>query len=163
MVSQKDFIRGSVRVKVQPLTVLYTIFDRKGTRFVYLLLTNDTSLTYIVTSTYYLYRNHRLPHLSYSSISEIPTLYHVWILLVMTHPNLDSRVFQGNIAWLWPERPRRRLHGSRLLRPGENGTARKSYLYFLWVCGRNIPKVVSSLICTEKNSFSRWLTKVKHH
>ena len=35
----------------------------------------------------------------------------------------------------------------------ENETACKSCLYFVGVCGRNIPKVVFSSICTEKNSF----------
>ena len=31
--------------EVQPLTILYTIFDRKGTSFAYPLLTNGTLLT----------------------------------------------------------------------------------------------------------------------
>ena len=36
------------RPEVQPLILLYTIFDYKGTPFVYLLLTNDTLFTYLV-------------------------------------------------------------------------------------------------------------------
>ena len=32
--------------KVQPLALLYTIFDTKGAPFVYLLLTNGTPVTY---------------------------------------------------------------------------------------------------------------------
>ena len=39
---------GALRPEVQPLTLLYTIFDYKGTPFVYLLLTNDTLFTYLV-------------------------------------------------------------------------------------------------------------------
>ena len=34
--------RGKLRRAVQPLTLLYTIFDRKGTPFIHLLLTNGT-------------------------------------------------------------------------------------------------------------------------
>ena len=34
--------------KVQPLTLLYTIFDLKGSHFVYLQLTNGTPFTYLV-------------------------------------------------------------------------------------------------------------------
>ena len=39
--------RGAVRLrpKVQPLTLLYTIFDRKVPPFMYLLLTNGTPFT----------------------------------------------------------------------------------------------------------------------
>ena len=36
---------GRLRTKVQPLTLLYTIFHEKGTPFVYLLLTNGTLFT----------------------------------------------------------------------------------------------------------------------
>ena len=35
--TEKSFIRGGLRPEVQPLTLLYTIFFRKGTPFVYLL------------------------------------------------------------------------------------------------------------------------------
>ena len=35
---------------VQPLTLLYTIFDTKGTPFIYLLLENDISFTYPVNA-----------------------------------------------------------------------------------------------------------------
>ena len=38
---------GRLRYEVQPLTLLYTIFERNGTGFVYLLLTNDTHFTYL--------------------------------------------------------------------------------------------------------------------
>ena len=34
--------------EVQPLPLLYTIFDRKGTPFVYVLLTNGTTFIYLV-------------------------------------------------------------------------------------------------------------------
>ena len=44
----KTFYTGKLRPEVQLLTLLYTIFHEKGTPFVYLLLTNDTSFTYIV-------------------------------------------------------------------------------------------------------------------
>ena len=112
--SQKDFIRAGSAPKSNPLPFSTPFLTEKVPVLYTFYWQNDTSLTYLVTSTYYLDRNHILPHLSYSSISEIPTLYHVCISLVMTHPNLESRVFQGGIAWLWPERLRRRLHGSRL-------------------------------------------------
>ena len=39
---------GRLRPKAQPLTLLYTSFDRKGTPFVYHLLTNGTPFTYLV-------------------------------------------------------------------------------------------------------------------
>ena len=37
------FYTGRLRPEVQPLTLLYTIFDRKGLSLVYLLLTNGTT------------------------------------------------------------------------------------------------------------------------
>ena len=36
------------RPEVQPLPLLYTIFDRKGSPFVYFLLTNGTPFIYLV-------------------------------------------------------------------------------------------------------------------
>ena len=39
---------GRLRPEVQPLTLSYTIFHEKGSPFVFLLLTNDTALTYLV-------------------------------------------------------------------------------------------------------------------
>ena len=44
------FYVGRLRPEVQPLTLSYTctIFDRKGTPIVYLLLTNGTPVTYLV-------------------------------------------------------------------------------------------------------------------
>ena len=42
------FYMVRLRPVVLPLTLLYTIFDRKGITFVYLLLTNDTPFTYKV-------------------------------------------------------------------------------------------------------------------
>ena len=39
---------GRLHPELQPLTFLYTIFDRKDTPFVYLLLTNSTPVTYLV-------------------------------------------------------------------------------------------------------------------
>ena len=44
----KTFYTGKLRPEVQPLTLLYTIFHEKGTPFIYRLLTNDTSFTYLV-------------------------------------------------------------------------------------------------------------------
>ena len=38
---------GRSRPKVQPITLLYTIFHEKGTPFVYILLTNGTPFTYL--------------------------------------------------------------------------------------------------------------------
>ena len=35
-VTQQNLTRGGLRPEVQPLTLLYTIFERKGTPFVYL-------------------------------------------------------------------------------------------------------------------------------
>ena len=43
-----NFHTGRLRPKVQPLTLLYTIFHEKGTPFVYFLLTNGTPSTYLV-------------------------------------------------------------------------------------------------------------------
>ena len=43
-----NFIWGRLRPEVQPLTLLYTIVDRKGSPSVYLLLTNGAPLTYLV-------------------------------------------------------------------------------------------------------------------
>ena len=40
-------LHGEGSPKVQPLTLLYTIFDRRGNPFVYLLLTNGTPFTYL--------------------------------------------------------------------------------------------------------------------
>ena len=40
--------RPRVRPRVRPLTLLYTIFDREGTSFVHLLLTNGTLFTHLV-------------------------------------------------------------------------------------------------------------------
>ena len=45
--STKSYTRR-LRPKVQTLTLLYNIFDKKGTSSVYLLLTNGTSFTYLV-------------------------------------------------------------------------------------------------------------------
>ena len=42
------FYTGRLRPRVRPLTLLYTILDRKGTSFVHLLLTNGTPFTYLV-------------------------------------------------------------------------------------------------------------------
>ena len=42
------FYTGRLRPRVCPLTLLYTILDRKGTSFVHLLLTNGTPFTYLV-------------------------------------------------------------------------------------------------------------------
>ena len=42
------FYMGRLHPKVQPLTLLYTIFDLKGSHFVCLLLTNGTPFTYLV-------------------------------------------------------------------------------------------------------------------
>ena len=39
---------GRLRPEIQPLTLLYTIFERKGTPFVYILWTNSTPFTYVV-------------------------------------------------------------------------------------------------------------------
>ena len=44
----KNFFKGRLHPEVQPLTLLYTIFHEKGTPFIYRLLTNDTSFTYLV-------------------------------------------------------------------------------------------------------------------
>ena len=43
-----NFYTGRPRPEVQPLTLLYTVFHEKGSPFVYLLLTNDTSFTCLV-------------------------------------------------------------------------------------------------------------------
>ena len=43
---------GKLRTEVQPLTLLYTIFFRKGTPFVYLLLEKGTPFIYLFKKTY---------------------------------------------------------------------------------------------------------------
>ena len=43
--TQQSFMGGST-LRSQPVTLLYTIFDRKGIPFIYLLLTNGTPFTY---------------------------------------------------------------------------------------------------------------------
>ena len=43
----RNFYAGRLRPEVQLLTLLYTIFDRYSTPFVYLLLTNGTPITYL--------------------------------------------------------------------------------------------------------------------
>ena len=42
------FYTGSLRPRVRPLTLLYTIFDREDTSFVHLLLTNGAPFTPLV-------------------------------------------------------------------------------------------------------------------
>ena len=42
------FYMGRLRSEIQPLTLLYTIFERKGTPFVNILWTNITPFTYSV-------------------------------------------------------------------------------------------------------------------
>ena len=42
------FYTGRLRPEVQPLTLLYTIFDRKRSPFVYLSLQNDPPFTYLL-------------------------------------------------------------------------------------------------------------------
>ena len=43
----RNFYARRLRPEVQLLTLLYTIFDRISTPFVYLLLTNGTPITYL--------------------------------------------------------------------------------------------------------------------
>ena len=43
----KKFSTGRLRPEGQPLTLLHIIVDRKGTPFVYLLLTNGTPFKYL--------------------------------------------------------------------------------------------------------------------
>ena len=40
-----NFNKGRFWLEVQPLTILYTIFHKKGTPFIYLLFTNGTPFT----------------------------------------------------------------------------------------------------------------------
>ena len=51
----QTYICWRLRPEVQPLTLLYTIFDRKGTFFVYLPLKNGTPFTYLLKSTAFLF------------------------------------------------------------------------------------------------------------
>ena len=46
--------KGRLRPEVQLLTILYTIYDRKGTLFVYLLSTNGTPITHLVWNVAYI-------------------------------------------------------------------------------------------------------------
>ena len=46
--TQKVLYGERFRPEIQPLTLLYTIFDGKDTPFVYLLLTTGTPFTYLV-------------------------------------------------------------------------------------------------------------------
>ena len=43
---------GRLHPQVQPLTLLYTIFSRNGTPFVYLLLEKGTTFIYLLKMTY---------------------------------------------------------------------------------------------------------------
>ena len=45
----KKFYTGRLRPEVQPLTLLYTIFFKKGTPSVYLLLEKGTPFIYLTT------------------------------------------------------------------------------------------------------------------
>ena len=96
--ARKKFNTGWLRPKVQPLTLLCTIFGRKDAPFIYLTLTNGTTFVYLPLDyttpfTYKLkqyshkvcvrntlmkgpfkYLNDRFPSLSYTSTCEIPTL-----------------------------------------------------------------------------------------
>jgi len=45
------FYTGRLHPEDQPLTLLYTIFDRKGIPFVYLPLKNGTPFTYLLKNT----------------------------------------------------------------------------------------------------------------
>ena len=44
----RNVYMGRVRPEVQPLTLLYAIFHKKGTPFVHFLLTNGTPLTHLI-------------------------------------------------------------------------------------------------------------------
>ena len=44
----RNVYTGRLRPEVQPLTLLYTILHEKGGPFVYLLMTDSTSFTYLV-------------------------------------------------------------------------------------------------------------------
>jgi len=48
----KKFYTGRLLPEVQPLTLLYTIFFRKGAPFVYLLLEKGTPFIYLLKKTY---------------------------------------------------------------------------------------------------------------
>jgi len=48
----KKVLYGRLRPEVQPLTLLYTIFFRKGTPFVYLLLEKYIPFIYLLKKTY---------------------------------------------------------------------------------------------------------------
>ena len=50
----KKFYTGGLRPEVQPFTLEYTFFERKGTPFVYLLSKNGTPFTYLVQNLEYL-------------------------------------------------------------------------------------------------------------
>ena len=53
----KKFYTGRLRPEVQPLTLLYTIFFKKGTPFVYLLLEKGTPFIYLLKKTVFLFLN----------------------------------------------------------------------------------------------------------
>ena len=48
----KMFYTGRLRPEVRPLTLLFTIFFRKGTPFVYLLLEKGTPFIYLLKTAY---------------------------------------------------------------------------------------------------------------
>ena len=49
--TEQSFIRGRSAPRSNPVTLLYTIVDRKGTPFAYLPLKNGTPFTYLLKST----------------------------------------------------------------------------------------------------------------
>ena len=53
--TEQNFVRGGSALSYNPLTILHTIFDRKGTPFVYFLLTNGTPFTYLFTYTFQIF------------------------------------------------------------------------------------------------------------
>ena len=53
----KKFYTGRLRPEVQPLTLLYTIFFKIGTPFVYLLLEKGTPFIYLLKKTVFLFLN----------------------------------------------------------------------------------------------------------
>ena len=74
----KEFYTGRLRPEVQLLTLLYTIFFRKGAPFVYLLLEKGTPLIYLLNSRLFL-----IPERSFSYpfiyLKSLPfSLWNLW-------------------------------------------------------------------------------------
>ena len=62
------YLTKFISPEVQPLTFLYTIFNRKGAPLVYILLTNSTLFTYLVLEAREKLPGDEVTHMGFSDI-----------------------------------------------------------------------------------------------